>query len=229
MELMINSPLFGIFLTVITFIIGYEIQTKLGLKFLSPMVTSSVLIIAVLLIFKIPYVNYKEGADILTFFVAPATVVLAIPLYKNLDIIKKYFIPIFLGCLIGISVGAITGIILCNIFGINREILLSMLPKSVTSAIGYEISKKIGAIIEISMVFIVICGIIGYSVGELIFKIFKIDDKIARGVSLGSCSHVLGTAKAMELGEVEGSISTVSISISGVLAVILLPLILNFI
>lgn len=229
MELMINSPLFGIFLTVITFIIGYEIQTKLGLKFLSPMVTSSFLIIAVLLIFKIPYVNYKEGADILTFFVAPATVVLAIPLYKNLDIIKKYFIPIFLGCLIGISVGAITGIILCNIFGINREILLSMLPKSVTSAIGYEISKKIGAIIEISMVFIVICGIIGYSVGELIFKIFKIDDKIARGVSLGSCSHVLGTAKAMELGEVEGSISTVSISISGVLAVILIPLILNFI
>ncbi|WP_288868043.1 LrgB family protein [uncultured Parvimonas sp.] len=229
MELMINSPLFGIFLTVITFIIGYEIQTKLGLKFLSPMVTSSVLIIAVLLIFKIPYVNYKEGADILTFFVAPATVVLAIPLYKNLDIIKKYFIPIFLGCLIGISVGAITAIILCNIFGINREILLSMLPKSVTSAIGYEISKKIGAIIEISMVFIVICGIIGYSVGELIFKIFKIDDKIARGVSLGSCSHVLGTAKAMELGEVEGSISTVSISISGVLAVILIPLILNFI
>lgn len=229
MELMINSPLFGIFLTVITFIIGYEIQTKLGLKFLSPMVTSSVLIIAVLLIFKIPYVNYKEGADILTFFVAPATVVLAIPLYKNLDIIKKYFIPIFLGCLIGISVGAITGIILCNIFGINREILLSMLPKSVTSAIGYEISKKIGAIIEISMVFIVICGIIGYSVGELIFKIFKIDDKIARGVSLGSCSHVVGTAKAMELGEVEGSISTVSISISGVLAVILIPLILNFI
>lgn len=229
MELMINSPLFGIFLTVITFIIGYEIQTKLGLKFLSPMVTSSVLIIAVLLIFKIPYVNYKEGADILTFFVAPATVVLAIPLYKNLDIIKKYFIPIFLGCLIGISVGAITAIILCNIFEINREILLSMLPKSVTSAIGYEISKKIGAIIEISMVFIVICGIIGYSVGELIFKIFKIDDKIARGVALGSCSHVLGTAKAMELGEVEGSISTVSISISGVLAVILLPLILNFI
>ena len=229
MELMINSPLFGIFLTVITFIIGYEIQTKLGLKFLSPMVTSSVLIIAVLLIFKIPYVNYKEGADILTFFVAPATVVLAIPLYKNLDIIKKYFIPIFLGCLIGISVGAITAIILCNIFGINREILLSMLPKSVTSAIGYEISKKIGEIIEISMVFIVICGIIGYSVGELIFKIFKIDDKIARGVALGSCSHVLGTAKAMELGEVEGSISTVSISISGVLAVILLPLILNFI
>lgn len=229
MELMINSPIFGIFLTVITFIIGYEIQTKLGLKFLSPMVTSSVLIIAVLLIFKIPYVNYKEGADILTFFVAPATVVLAIPLYKNLDIIKKYFIPIFLGCLIGISVGAITAIILCNIFEINREILLSMLPKSVTSAIGYEISKKIGAIIEISMVFIVICGIIGYSVGELIFKIFKIDDKIARGVALGSCSHVLGTAKAMELGEVEGSISTVSISISGVLAVILLPLILNFI
>ena len=163
----------------------------LGLKFLSPMVTSSVLIIAILLIFKIPYSNYKKGADILTFFVAPATVVLAIPLYKNLEIIKKYFLPILLGCLVGIGIGSITGIVLCNIFGINKEILLSMLPKSVTSAIGYEISKKIGAIMEISMVFIVICGIIGYSVGELIFKIFKIDNKVARGVALGSCSHVL--------------------------------------
>lgn len=229
MQIIINSPLFGIFLTIITFIIGYEIQVKLGLKFLSPMVTSSVLIILVLLTFKIPYSNYKIGADIITFFVAPATVVLAVPLYKNLEIIKKYFLPILLGCIVGISIGVIIGIFLCNIFGINKEIILSMLPKSVTSAIGYEISKKIGAITEIAMVFIVICGIIGYSVGELIFKIFKIDDKVAKGVALGSCSHVLGTAKAMEIGEIEGSIATVSISISGILAVILIPLIINFI
>ena len=138
------------------------------------MVTSSVLIILVLLTFKIPYSNYKIGADIITFFVAPATVVLAVPLYKNLEIIKKYFLPILLGCIVGISIGVIIGIFLCNIFGINKEIILSMLPKSVTSAIGYEISKKIGAITEIAMVFIVICGIIGYSVGELNFKIFKI-------------------------------------------------------
>lgn len=212
-----------------TSIIGYEIQVKLGLKFLSPMVTSSVLIILVLLFFKIPYSNYKIGADIITFFVAPATVVLAVPLYKNLEIIKKYFLPILLGCIVGISIGVIIGIFLCNIFGINKEIILSMLSKSVTSAIGYEISKKIGAITEIAMVFIVICGIIGYSVGELIFKIFKIDDKVAKGVALGSCSHVLGTAKAMEIGEIEGSIATVSISISGILAVILIPLIINFI
>lgn len=218
MQIIINSPLFGIFLTIITFIIGYEIQVKLGLKFLSPMVTSSVLIILVLLFFKIPYSNYKIGADIITFFVAPATVVLAVPLYKNLEIIKKYFLPILLGCIVGISIGVIIGIFLCNIFGINKEIILSMLPKSVTSAIGYEISKKIGSITEIAMVFIVICGIIGYSVGELIFKIFKIDDKVAKGVALGSCSHVLGTAKAMEIGEIEG-----------ILAVILIPLIINFI
>lgn len=224
-----SSPIFGIFLTIITFVIGYEIQTKLNMKFLSPMITSSVLIIGFLLIFKVPYSSYKNGADILTFFVAPATVVLAIPLYKNLNIINKYFVPILIGCLIGISVGAITGLILCNIFGINRDILLSMLPKSVTSAIGYEISKKIGAVMEITMVFIVFCGIVGYVFAEFIFKIFKIDNKIARGVALGSCSHVLGTAKAMELGEVEGSISTVSISISGILAVILIPLIINLI
>lgn len=220
---------FGIFLTVITFVIGYEIQTKLKLKFLSPMVTSAVLIIAILLIFKIPYSNYKNGADILTYFVAPATVVLAVPLYKNIEAVKKYFIAIFIGCLIGITVGILVGVFLCNIFGINKEIILSMLPKSVTSAIGYEISKKIGAITEITMVFIVICGIIGYSTGEILFKIFKINNKVAKGVALGSCSHVLGTAKAMELGELEGAISTVSISISGVLAVVVIPFVINLI
>ena len=127
MQIIINSPLFGIFLTIITFIIGYEIQVKLGLRFLSPMVTSSVLIILVLLTFKIPYSNYKIGADIITFFVAPATVVLAVPLYKNLEIIKKYFLPILLGCIVGICIGVIIGIFLCNIFGINKEIILSML------------------------------------------------------------------------------------------------------
>lgn len=220
---------FGIFLTVVTFVIGYEIQTKLKLKFLSPMVTSAVLIIGILLIFKIPYSNYKNGADILTYFVAPATVVLAVPLYKNIEVVKKYFVPIFIGCLIGITVGILVGVVLCNIFEINKEIILSMLPKSVTSAIGYEISKKIGAIMEITMVFIVICGIIGYSTGEIIFKIFKINNKVAKGVALGSCSHVLGTAKAMELGEVEGAISTVSISISGVLAVVVIPFIISLI
>lgn len=224
-----NSPLFGIFLTIITFVIGLEIQTKLNIKFLTPMITSSILIIAMLLIFKIPYSSYKNGADILTFFVAPATVVLAVALYKNLEIIKKYFFPILIGCLIGICIGIFTAIILCNIFGINKEIIISMLPKSVTSAIGFEISQKIGAIMEITMVFIVFCGIIGYACADFIFKIFKIDNKIAKGVALGSCSHVLGTAKAIELGDIEGSVSTVSISISGIIAVIIIPLIIKLI
>lgn len=224
-----NSPLFGVFLTIITFVIGVEIQKKLNLKFLSPMLTSSVLIILFLLVFKIPYSNYKTGADILTFFVAPSTVVLAVPLYKNLHIVKKYFFPILIGCLIGIFVGILTGVLLSNIFGINKEIIISMLPKSVTSAIGFEISKKIGAIMEITMVFIVFCGIVGYIVSDFIFKIFKIENKIAKGVALGSCSHVLGTAKAIELGEIEGSVSTVSISISGIIAVIVIPLIIKLI
>lgn len=224
-----NSPLFGVFLTIITFAIGVEIQTKLNLKFLSPMLTSSVLIILFLLIFKIPYSSYKTGSDILTFFVAPATVVLAVPLYKNLQIVKKYFFPILIGCLIGIFVGILTGVIFANIFGINKEIIISMLPKSVTSAIGFEISKKIGAIMEITMVFIVFCGIVGYIVSDFIFRVFKIENKIAKGVALGSCSHVLGTAKAIELGEIEASVSTVSISISGIIAVIIIPLIIKLI
>ena len=137
MELIINNSLFGIFLTIITFIIGYEIQVKLGLKFLSPMVTSSVLIILVLLIFKIPYTNYKKGADILTFFVAPATVVLAVPLYKNLEIIKKYFLPILLGCLVGIGVGVIIGVVFCKNFCKKKDILNLIFAKSVKKSKGY--------------------------------------------------------------------------------------------
>lgn len=228
METLLNGNLFGILITIISFYIGILVQKKLNLKFLSPMITSSVIIISVLLVFNIPYENYKKGGDLITFFVAPATIVLCVPLYKNIGIIKKYFFPIVLGCFFGILFGAILTYYLCLTFGINKEILLSLYPKSVTSSIGYEVSKKIGAVVELTMLFIIICGVIGYCIGEFVFKIFKIENSIARGVALGTSSHVLGTIKAVELGEVEGAISTVSITVAGIIAVVLIPILINF-
>lgn len=229
MDILINGNIFGILITIFSFYVGVLIQKKLNLKFLSPMITSSFIIISVLLIFNIPYESYKKGADLITFFVAPATIVLCIPLYKNIGIIKKYFFPIFLGCFFGILFSVVVTYFLCNLFGINREILLSLFPKSVTSSIGYEVSKKIGAVVELTMLFIIICGVIGYCVGEILFKIFKIENKIAKGVALGTSSHVLGTVKAVELGEIEGAISTVSITVSGIIAVVLIPILVNLI
>lgn len=228
MEFLINGNLFGILLTIFSFYIGILVQKKLNLKFLSPMITSSIIIISILLIFEIPYESYKKGGDLITFFVAPATIVLCIPLYKNIKIIKKYSFPIVLGCFFGILFGAIITYLLCNVFGINREILLSLYPKSVTSSIGYEVSKKIGAVVELTMLFIIICGIIGYCIGEFLFNLLKIDNSIAKGVALGTSSHVLGTVKAVEMGEVEGAISTVSITVSGIIAVIIIPILVNF-
>lgn len=226
---MLNNELFGIVLTISLYIIGIKVQEYTKIKALSPMLTASVFIILFLIIFKIPYSNYRIGGNLLSFFVAPATVVLTVPLYKNINTIKKYFVPIMLGNLFGIIFSALLTILLCKIFGINRELLVSLIPKSITSAVGYEISKRAGGISEITVLFIIIAGLVGYSFGETILKLLKIKNKISIGLTLGANSHILGAVKSMEMGEIESSISTVSITITAILSVIIIPLLISLI
>ncbi len=223
MTLIYTNPIFGFSITIFAFLLGLEIQKRLKLKFLSPMLTASVLVILYLFYMDVPYKDYQLGASILAFFIAPATIVLAVPLYRHIHLIKRYFLPIVLGCFTGIVVGSISGVLLCYAFDIDKNLLLAMLPKSVTMAIGYEISVRIHAVIEIAMLFIIVCGMIGYCLGEWVFKLLRMTDPIARGVALGTCSHVLGTAKAMELGDIEGAVATVSITIAGLIAVVFIP------
>ena len=227
-ELLQNTA-FGVALTLITYEIGKWIQKKTGLKVLSPLITATLLIIGVLALFDIDYSTYKPGADIIGFFIGPATVSFAVPLYKNIKIIKENLAPILIGLLGGLLTGMVSVLGLCYIFGINQHLTISMLPKSVTSAIGFAISEMIGGVPEITLVLIVVAGVTGYVVGEFVFKILKIDDPVIRGIALGTNSHVVGTAKAMELGEKEGALSSAAITLAGLLMVFLVPLFIKII
>lgn len=221
-ELLQNTA-FGVALTLIAYEVGKYIQKKTGLKILSPFLTGSLLIIAVLLIGGIDYGNYQSGGSIISFFIGPATVSFAIPLYKNLDILKRNLVPIIFGILGGLFMGLLSAYGLCIIFGINEQVTISMFPKAVTSAIGYAIAEMVGGIPEIALVLIVVAGVTGYLVGAWILKLLKIDSPIIKGITLGTSSHIIGTAKAMEMGEEEGAMSSAAITIAGVIMVFLVP------
>lgn len=222
-NMFLQNTAFGVAITLIAYEIGKYIQKKTGMKALSPFLTGTLLVIGILLLADIDYETYQIGGNILSFFIGPATVSFAIPLYKNINAIKKNFIPIIVGIMGGLLMGLFSAYALSILFGINGQVTISMFPKAVTSAIGYAISEMIGATPEITLALIAVAGTTGYIVGASILKLLKIDNPIIRGVALGTNSHIVGTAKAMELGEEEGAMSSAALTIAGVIMVFLVP------
>lgn len=220
---LLQTPLFGITISIIGYIIGVSIFEKYKLSVLNPILIASGFIMLFLYLFNIDMEVYKIGGNIITFFIAPATVALAIPLYKNIHYLKKRFFPIIIAIIVGSAAGLITVIILGNILNVDITIIKSLLPKSTTAAIGYEISELNGGIVELTAIFIIATGTIGTIISKTLYKILKIDDKIAIGLGLGTTSHVMGTTEALKLGEVEGALSSVGLSIAGIVTVFLVP------
>ena len=161
-------------------------------------------------------------------FLGPATVVLAVPLYKQLQLFKKHFVPIMAGILIGSIIGIISIIFLSTLLNLTPELITSLVPKSVTTPIGVEITKALGGVPSLTIAAIILSGIIGAVAGPTLCKIFKIEDEIALGIALGTASHALGTSKAMELGEIQGAMSSLSMGIAGIITVFLAPILLYF-
>lgn len=224
-----NNMFFGIVLTLVAFEIGKYIFKKTKMAILNPLLVATILIIIFLELTKIPVKNYSIGGDFILFFLAPTTVLLAVPLYEEFELLKKHIFPVLTG---GI-VGAITAIVLVMIFGkilgINRELLMSLIPKSITTPIGIEVSKMLGGIPSITVFAIVITGITGSVTAHFVYKMFKIQHPVAKGLGLGIASHALGTTKAIEMGEVEGAMSALSIIIAGIITLIIAPLTTFFI
>lgn len=220
-----KEPLFGIFLTLFTFVMFRKGCKKVNISLLNPLVCSLIYIIIFLKIFNIPYENYYIGAEIFNTLIIPATVALAIPLYKNFELLKKYYKEILLS--IGLSTIILTALLGLSmaLLDIDSEILASVLPKSVTTAIAIGVSEQIQGIQAITVIMVIVCGNIGAIFGELIFKIFKIKHPIAQGISLGTTSHAVGTSKALELGEIQGSMSGLAIIVTGLFTVALAPII----
>lgn len=215
------NPLFGIVLSILTYSFGVYLNRKTKSPLVNPLLVAMAFIIILLQVFDIPYEDYNEGGKIITMMVAPATAALGYSIYKQIATLKKYFIPLFAGCLAGClaSVGSV--ILLCRLFVMENSITSSLIPKSVTTAIAMEISEQLGGIPAITVPIVIVTGILGAVFSPLLIKLFHIDHAVAQGVAIGSCSHAVGTSKALELGEIQGAMSGISIGVSGIITVIL--------
>ena len=223
-----QTPIFGLLLTIIFYNLGRFIQRKTGNPIFNPLLIAIICIIAFLSITKIPYEAYKIGGDSINFFLSPVTVVLAVPLYKQFELFKENMMEIIIGITAGVLVSFISIKILGEALNADSSLLNSLIPKSITTPMGISLTNSLGGVEAITVVAIICTGILGAIISPIVFKIGGIKHPIARGIALGTASHALGTTKAIEMGEVEGAMSGLSIGISGTLTVILIPILIKF-
>ncbi len=218
-SLLAESAFFGVMVSLFAYGVGVMLKKKLKWSIFNPLLISILITIVLLRSGQIEYRSYYSGAKLLSWLLTPATVCLAIPLYEKLDLLKRNWKAIAAGITAGVLASTVSILLLALLFRLNHVEYVTLLPKSITTAIGIGVSEELGGYVTLTVAVIVITGILGNMFAELICKCFGIHDPIAKGVAIGTSSHAIGTAKAMELGKTEGSISSLSIVVAGLLTV----------
>ena len=219
-NLVMSSATVGIVISLLAYEIGLAAQRKWKLAVLNPLLISIVLVIAFLLVCHVDYESYNLSAKYLSYLLTPATVCLAIPLYLQLDLLKKNILAILGGVFSGVLASLGSVLAMSVLFGLDHAEYVTMLPKSITTAIGMGVSEELGGYVTISVAVIIITGVLGNMSAEYICKLVRIKSPISRGLAIGTASHAVGTARAMELGEVEGAMSSLAIVVCGLCTVI---------
>ncbi len=227
-EFTASSAYFGLCLSILAYIAGLSIKKRFRSGLANPLLIGILITIAVLVIFRIDYDAYNSSAKMLTFFLTPATVCLALPLYQQLAKLKKNYKAILSGITAGTVASMSSVLILSKIFGFSHEEYITFLPKSITSAIGMDVSEELGGYASITVAAIILSGVLGHIICESLLKIAGVRNSIAKGTAIGTASHAIGTSKAFEIGEIEGAISSLSIVIAGIITVILAKLFAGF-
>ncbi len=223
-SLLQTSVYFGVLISIAAYETGEFLRKKYKHPLLNPLLISIIITMLFLKLFKVDYNTYNQGAKYLSYLLTPATVALAVPLYRQIQLLKDNFKSIMAGITAGTAASLGLMYVLSLIFKLSESEYATLLPKSITTAIGMGVSEELGGIVTITVALIVLTGISGNIMGEFVCKIFKITNPIAKGVALGTSAHAIGTAKAMEMGEIEGAISSLSIAVAGILTVVLAPL-----
>jgi len=219
----IGITIFAIVGTIIVYLLATWVYKRVYTPLLLPVFVATVLIVVFLLTFNISYETYMIGAEWINYFLGPAVVALAYPLYQHRGTLKRLAIPILAGTLVGAVVGIVSGLLLTKWLGFEEELIYSLIPKSVTTPVAMDISNSLNGIAPLAVVFVMIAGISGAMFSKTIFRIFRMDNPIGRGIGLGSASHAIGTTKALESSELEGSISTVAMILSAVFVSFVTP------
>ncbi len=226
-EFLKNSAVWGVGLTIIGYGLGFLIHRKTKQAWCNPLLLGILFVILVLSLAKIPYDDYKASAAPLQYLLLPATVCLAVPLYENLSRLKGRFLAVLAGMLAGVitSLGSI--LLMAWLLSMNREQTATLIAKSVTTAIGIDVTQTLGGMVPLASAVIILTGITGNLTALAVCKLFRIKDPVARGVAIGTASHAIGTAKAFEIGELEGSVSSLSVAVAGILTAVLAPIAIN--
>lgn len=223
-DFLVNSSYFGLFLGLFVFWLCSKLSARLKSNLANPLLMTTIVIILLLVIFQVDYETFNKGAAHLTYFLTPATVALAIPMYKQVSLLKKNFSAIMISILCGIAANVICIFGLCILFQLDAEIYHSLLPKSVTTAIAIGVSTEIGGVSSLTVASVVLTGLFGNTIARIVCRICRIKNPVAIGLACGNSAHAIGTVAALEIGEVEGAMSGLAMVIAGVLTAVLAPL-----
>jgi len=214
-----SSVFFGVFATLCAYFAGLAIKKRTGLALMNPLLIAIVIMMAVVSLLDMDYAVYSAGTKIISNLLTPATICLAVPLYEQLSLLKKHPAAIFAGIASGVLTSLVCVFVLSLLFGLDHASYVTLLPKSITTAIGMGVSEELGGYVSITVPVILITGILGNMIAETVCKVFRITDPVAVGVAIGTASHAIGTSKAMEIGQIQGAMSSLSIVVSGILTV----------
>ena len=224
-----GSVFFAVFLTLLSYCIGLAVQKKLKHIIFNPLLIAIIITAAVLLVFDFDYTAYKANSSFISFLLTPATVCLAIPLYEQFELLKKNAVAVLCGIASGIITCLCSVLVFAIVFSLDRATYVTLLPKSITTAIGIGITNELGGYESITVASIILSGILGNIFAVPFCKLMHITEPIAKGVAIGTSSHAIGTTKALEVGEIEGAMSSLSIVVAGLLTVVLAPIFASFI
>lgn len=227
-EILCNSAYFGVTISLIGYGIGVFLKKKFRYGFLNPLLISIIFVIGIVLLSGVDYESYQESGKYLGYLLTPATVCLAVPLYQQISLLKKNLAAVVCGITSGVIASLGSVLLLSVLFRIGHEAYVTILPKSITTAIGMGVSEELGGMTTITVAVIIITGVLGNVIGEAVCRIFRIYEPIAVGLAMGTSSHAIGTAKALELGEIQGAMSSLSIAVAGLLTVIGASVFANF-
>ena len=220
-----QSLYFGVLVSLGAYLFGIWLREKTGFAVFNPLLVAIVAVIAILSFFHIDYDDYNVGGSFVSFLLTPATVCLAIPLYKQLELLKREALAVFAAITAGVAGSAASIFAMCALFKMSHVHYVTLLPKSITTAIGMGVSEEAGGIVTLTVASIIVTGILGNIAAESIFRLAELEGPIAKGLALGTAAHAIGTAKALSLGEIEGAMSSLAIAVAGIMTVVVVPLV----
>lgn len=220
MHMFQESVFFGVLISLAAYALGLLLKRRTGWSLMNPLLISIVLVIVVLLLTGVSYERYSQSANLISYLLTPATVCLAVPLYQQVELLRRNARAVMLGIAAGVLASLCSVLLLAVVFSFDHTAYVTFLPKSITTAIGIGVAEELGGNVSVSVVVIIITGVLGNIFAEKFLQLLRIHEPIARGIAIGCSSHALGTARAMEMGTIEGAMSSLSIVVCGVLTVV---------